>query len=91
MSDKEIKRSMAVHPAPVERAWDGSLAFPESYDRRWADNEYRATFARNWKNEWGYRVTRCTNSLAYRPGTLLTKEEIEGLILEGWTVSVMSK
>lgn len=91
MSDKEIKRSMAVHPAPVERNAMGEMDFPAQYDRRWADNEYRNTYARNWKGEWGYRVTRVTNSTAYRPGTLLTKDEIEQLIAEDWTVSIMSK
>jgi hypothetical protein len=37
----------------------------------------------------GYRVERCTNSLDYIPGTVITKREADALCLaRDWTVTI---
>ena len=77
-----IKRSMTVRPSPivVEMARI-RLPHPSEYD----DAEY------DWRGEWGYRITRVTNSTDYRPGFLLTRGDVDSLIADSWTVTVLSK
>lgn len=80
---KEIKRSMAVNPAPIIVLEDGSARHPTS-----REHEARR---RNglWKDEWGYYITRVTNSVDYSPGLVLTKAQIQKLIDDNWTVTVL--
>jgi hypothetical protein len=47
-------------------------------------------FEHQWLGEWGYRITRVTNSVDYRPGFALSKAQVRALIDDGWTVSVLS-
>jgi hypothetical protein len=76
---------MSVHPAPI--IIDGSkIRFPTEKER-YPDGV--RTY--EWTGFWGYRISRVTNSVEYRPGLALSKSEVEELINAGWTVSVLSK
>jgi hypothetical protein len=83
---EKIKRSMAVRPSPI--VMDGTrVRFPTDEERPVDHYGIRA----EWHGFWGYRITRVTNSVDYRPGLALTKMDVQKLIADGWTVSVLSK
>ena len=82
----KIKRSMAVHPHPIVYEDSGRARYPTAEERgvrEWGEEP-------PWHGAWGYRITRVTNSTEYRPGLPLTKADVDHLIEEGWTVSVLS-
>ena len=83
-----IKRSMAVHPAPIVME-GGRPRHPHLHERK-IDHKHEEGFA-PWTGLWGYRISRVTNSVVYRPGFLLMAKDVEKLIEDGWTVSVLSK
>ena len=83
-----IKRSMAVRPAAIHADKVAHARHPESNDSRWA---YKGDIYPEWAGPWGYKVVRVTNSTDYRPGFLLTTDQVDALIYEGWTVSVLSR
>lgn len=82
---QKIKRSMAVHPAPV--------VVEEGKARRALNTEYRGTNygekTMEWHGVWGFEITRVTNSVDYMPGAYLTKEQVQALIGDDWTISVI--
>ncbi len=80
------KRSMSVRPAPIV-VIGNFVRHPENGERKLDRNGDWEP----WTGQWGYRITRVTNSVDYRPGFLLTKPRVQSLIDEGWTVSVLSK
>ena len=85
MVDK-IKRSMAVYPSPVVMVGDEArLPSREEYSRSNWDGRYES-----WKGDYGYNITRVTNSVDFRPGEALSKKHIAWLIEQGWTVTVLS-
>jgi hypothetical protein len=76
-----IKKSMAVRPSPI--VMDGEkVRFPTRDE---------TIHTMEWHGFWGYRITRVTNSVEYRPGLALTKKQVEELINSDWTVTVLSK
>ena len=80
---EKIKRSMAVYPSPIVFV-DGTVQVPEGHGL------YVKTKQGKWTGEWGYRITRVTNSIEYDPGAVLAKEHIQRLIEDGWTVTVLT-
>jgi hypothetical protein len=85
----KAKQSMSVHPAPIV-VENGRLRHPKDGERRYA-NGFASDLWEPWPGEWGYRITRVTNSVDYRPGFLLNKPQVQSLIDQGWTVTVLSK
>lgn len=83
-----IKRSMSVRPTAIAHDKVEHARHPESTDSRWV---YKGVIYPEWAGPWGYVVTRVTNDTDYRPGFLLTKDQVDALIYEGWTVSVLSR
>jgi hypothetical protein len=79
-----IKRSMVVHQSPV-------IVF-KGHARRAGDHEYDECGFNNLREgedgQWGYRITRVTNSTEYRPGSFLTKDQVNKLIHDDWTVAI---
>jgi hypothetical protein len=83
---EKIKRSMAVYPSPVVMTGEvARLPSREDYSRSNWDGRYES-----WKGDYGYNITRVTNSVDYRPGEALSKNHIAALIDDGWTVTVLS-
>lgn len=80
----QIKRSMAVHPAPIvldgERVREPTPK--ELYLKHGGEHE--------WSGEWGYRITRVTNSVDFHPGWVISKDHVRALIEDGWTISVLT-
>lgn len=82
----KVKRSMAVHVAAV--VTEGSnTRFAVADDYQVNENGHRVY---GWHGPMGYRVSRVTNSVSFAPGDALTKDEVEKLINEDWTISVLA-
>jgi len=89
------KRSMAVRPHPVVLVNAAHARFPSSTERGAVWDEKFKSFMwprgePEWRGAWGYRITRVTNSVEFRPGMALSKVQVQKLIDDGWTVSVLS-
>ena len=81
---------MSVHPSPII-VEGGRARLPDHKERKLIELGPNMFEEAAWDGEWGYRITRVTNSVDYRPGFYLTRNDIEGLIGVGWTVTVLSK
>ena len=79
----EIKRSMSVYRVPIIMEGNRVRTPSASEYAKYGGSE-------NWSGEHGYFVNRVTNNLAYHPRQLLTKQHVDGLIGEGWTVTVLN-
>lgn len=92
-----IKRSMAVFPCPIVAENAHHHRAPRDDDAGWTRVYYdyndptRGHYNTKWNGTWGYKIKRVTNSTDYKPGWHLSKEVVDRLISEGWTVSVLSK
>lgn len=77
---------MAVYPCPmIVEQTGGEMRAPRDQEM------YRRTdLAGKWTGEWGYRITRVTNSVEFHPGTVMSKEHIQALINDDWTVTVLT-
>ena len=90
-----IKRSLFARPSPI--VVEGSkVRLPREHEWKYEEiTDYSGRKMQGnlkpWDGEWGYRVLRVTNSTAIRPGYCLTKNQVDNLIEEGWTVTVRSK
>lgn len=74
---------MSLHPAPVVMD-NGNPRFPNDKELAMRNSGGR------WKGDWGYRISRVTNSVDYSPDMPMCKDEIVKLIEAGWTVTVLS-
>lgn len=80
-----VKRSMSVRPSPIHDDETERPRYPDYGDARWV------TYGYDWSGPWGYVITRVTNSTEYRPGWRMTRDQVNELIRDEWTVSILSK
>jgi hypothetical protein len=86
----KVKRSMAVRPSPIVVQPNGFARLPTNSERYDYDHRGNKRY-KEWTGEWGYLISRVTNSTEYRPGFVLTRDQVNKLINDDWTVSVLSK